>query len=127
MNKTISIYKKLAVILGVILLITVIRFGYKDIPLETLKEKYANPPSKFIPINGMDIHYRDEGIANDSLPIVLIHGTSASLHTCAKNLSFAPESTPTEREGAGSGDRDRDVQSPWSVVVPLGRFLPDGC
>jgi len=29
----------------------------------------------------MEVHYRDEGIANDSLPIVLLHGTGASLHT----------------------------------------------
>jgi pimeloyl-ACP methyl ester carboxylesterase len=29
----------------------------------------------------MDVHYRDEGDQNDSIPIVLIHGTAASLHT----------------------------------------------
>jgi len=81
MSKPIALIKKIILLIGVLLLVTIICFGYKDIPLDTLKEKYANPPSKFIPINGMDVHYRDEGIANDSLPIVLIHGTSASLHT----------------------------------------------
>jgi pimeloyl-ACP methyl ester carboxylesterase len=30
---------------------------------------------------GMDIHYRDEGNQNDSIPLVLVHGTSSSLHT----------------------------------------------
>jgi pimeloyl-ACP methyl ester carboxylesterase len=29
----------------------------------------------------MDVHFRDEGDATDSIPIVLIHGTAASLHT----------------------------------------------
>jgi pimeloyl-ACP methyl ester carboxylesterase len=29
----------------------------------------------------MNVHYRDEGNPNDSIPIVLIHGTGSSLHT----------------------------------------------
>lgn len=52
-----------------------------DIPLETLKEKYANSDSKFIEVDGMSVHYRVEGLAQDSLPLVLLHGTGASLHT----------------------------------------------
>ena len=56
-------------------------FGYKDIPLEELKQKYANQNSSFIAINGMDVHYRDEGNPSDSIPVVLIHGTGSSLHT----------------------------------------------
>jgi pimeloyl-ACP methyl ester carboxylesterase len=43
--------------------------------------KYTNNQSKFIEIEGMQVHYRDEGNALDSVPIVLIHGTSSSLHT----------------------------------------------
>ena len=56
-------------------------WGYQDIPLEELKTKYAPSPSTFISVNGMDVHFRDEGDATDSIPIVLIHGTAASLHT----------------------------------------------
>lgn len=56
-------------------------FGYRDKPLEELKAKYAPSPSTFISVNGMDVHFRDEGDAPDSIPIVLIHGTAASLHT----------------------------------------------
>ena len=52
-----------------------------DIPLETLKEKYANSDSKFIEVDGMSVHYRIEGLAQDSIPLVLLHGTGASLHT----------------------------------------------
>ena len=29
----------------------------------------------------MDVHYRDEGNPNDSIPLVLLHGTGSSLHT----------------------------------------------
>lgn len=52
-----------------------------DIPLDVLVKKYANSESKFISIDGMSVHYRDEGNASDSIPIVLLHGTGASLHT----------------------------------------------
>jgi pimeloyl-ACP methyl ester carboxylesterase len=52
-----------------------------DQPVEALKPRWAQPPSQFITIDGMQVHLRDEGPRNDPLPIVLIHGTSASLHT----------------------------------------------
>lgn len=49
-----------------------------DKTLEELAPKYAAAPSQFMEINGMKVHYRDEGAGT---PIVLIHGTGASLHT----------------------------------------------
>ncbi|WP_250884218.1 alpha/beta hydrolase [Glaciecola sp. XM2] len=52
-----------------------------DIPVEELTERWAQPPSQFIKIAGMNVHLRDEGPRDDPNPIVLIHGTSASLHT----------------------------------------------
>lgn len=68
-------------LLGVLVLGIAIFFGHRDLPLDELKAKYANPPSAFIQIDGLNVHYRDEGNSLDSLPIVLIHGTGASLHT----------------------------------------------
>ena len=56
-------------------------FGYNDIPIEELKAKYAQGSSQFIEIEGMQVHFRDEGNPQDSLPLVLIHGTGSSLHT----------------------------------------------
>lgn len=64
-----------------LLLLVIICFGYTDLELDLLKEKYAQPPSSFISIMDMNVHFRDEGNPQDSLPIVLIHGTGASLHT----------------------------------------------
>lgn len=52
-----------------------------DIPLAELEKKYATGASKFVEVNGQRVHYRDEGLPTDSIPIVLIHGTSASLLT----------------------------------------------
>ena len=52
-----------------------------DISVLELKKTYANQYSKFIEINGMNVHYRDEG---EGQAIVLLHGTGASLHTWDK-------------------------------------------
>ena len=52
-----------------------------DIPVAQLKAKYLKPNSAFVDIDGVSVHYIIEGRSDDSLPIVFIHGTSASLHT----------------------------------------------
>jgi pimeloyl-ACP methyl ester carboxylesterase len=52
-----------------------------DIPVDELKARWAQPPSTFIEVAGMQVHLRDEGPRTDPVPIVLLHGTSASLHT----------------------------------------------
>lgn len=52
-----------------------------DRPVDTLKLRWAPPPSQFIAVEGMQVHLRDEGPRDDPHPIVLLHGTSASLHT----------------------------------------------
>lgn len=52
-----------------------------DKPLDALVERWASPPSQFVTIGGMQVHLRDEGPRDDPHPIVLLHGTSDSLHT----------------------------------------------
>jgi pimeloyl-ACP methyl ester carboxylesterase len=64
-----------------LLALSALFFGYTDKPIAELKEKYATAPSAFLSIDGMEVHYRDEGNKADSLPLVLIHGTGSSLHT----------------------------------------------
>jgi pimeloyl-ACP methyl ester carboxylesterase len=49
---------------------------YQDIPAEQLEAKYAGPASRFINIEGVRIHYRDEG---KGPTVVLIHANFASL------------------------------------------------
>jgi len=53
-------------------------FYKADIPVARLKQDYANGYSRFIELDGMYVHYRIEGKGH---PLVLIHGTGASLHT----------------------------------------------
>jgi pimeloyl-ACP methyl ester carboxylesterase len=52
-----------------------------DRPVDTLKARWAPAPSAFITVEGLQVHVRDEGPRDDAEPIVLLHGTAASLHT----------------------------------------------
>ena len=66
---------------GVFIVLIISFFGYQNIPLDQLKIKYTDSSSSFVLVDGMDIHYKDQGNKKDSTPIVLIHGTGSSLHT----------------------------------------------
>lgn len=79
-----NLIKALKIVSGSVLLLIIgvmLFFGHRDIPSSELKAKYANAASSFVAVNGMDVHFRDEGDPTDSIPIVLIHGTGSSLHT----------------------------------------------
>ena len=71
-------------IFGVLLLLSALAIPLvraPDRPVETLVARWAPPPSEFLDLQGQLVHYRDEGPKTDPAPIVLLHGTSASLHT----------------------------------------------
>jgi pimeloyl-ACP methyl ester carboxylesterase len=52
-----------------------------DRPAKSLMPRWAPLPSRFVELGGMEVHYRDEGRHDDPSPLVLLHGTSSSLHT----------------------------------------------
>lgn len=72
--------KIIAGILGLLFLLLFI-ICERDRPVEELIPLYANQDSKFMPIWGMKVHYRDEGVQADSVPLILLHGMSSSLNT----------------------------------------------
>jgi len=76
-----TILKIVFFIIGLLTVVISFLFGYQDIPLEDLKAKYAKEPSSFIAVNGMQVHFRDEGKSKNSIPLVMLHGTGSSLHT----------------------------------------------
>jgi len=70
--------------LGLLLIVAVVTMAWlrtPDLPAEALVAAWAPAPSDFVAVRGQVVHLRDEGPRNDPLPIVLIHGTSSSLHT----------------------------------------------
>lgn len=52
-----------------------------DRSVEQLSARWAQSPSQFVNVLGMQVHIRDEGPRDDPYPVVLLHGTSDSLHT----------------------------------------------
>lgn len=81
MKLVIRIVGVLGVALGVFALAGVMATWAPDRPVARLSQRWALPPSQFVLVNGMQVHVRDEGPRSDPNPIVLLHGTSDSLHT----------------------------------------------
>ncbi|MDP3652215.1 MAG: alpha/beta hydrolase [Rhodoferax sp.] len=52
-----------------------------DRTVAQLSARWAQSPSQFVNVLGMQVHIRDEGPRDDPYPVVLLHGTSDSLHT----------------------------------------------
>jgi pimeloyl-ACP methyl ester carboxylesterase len=69
----------LALLLVLVALIAV--YWAPDRSVEELKARWAPLPSQFVAIEGMSVHLRDEGPRDDPSPLLLLHGTSSSLHT----------------------------------------------
>jgi pimeloyl-ACP methyl ester carboxylesterase len=68
-------------IVALMLVATVATNWAPDRPVSELTERWAQPPSMFVDVARLQAHVRDEGPRDDPMPIVLLHGTSDSLHT----------------------------------------------
>mgnify|MGYP005625719229 FL=1 len=86
-----KILNRKRLLIAIILLVVGYLSVTPDLPLDFLKNKYAAAPSKFMALNELRIHYRDEGTGD---AIVLVHGTGASLHTWN---AWAQEMSQTHR------------------------------
>jgi pimeloyl-ACP methyl ester carboxylesterase len=107
-------------IVGFMLLVLVL-LGYASVlaPDRTVAElspRWAPPPSRFVRVGALSVHVRDEGPREDTLPIVLLHGTSASLHTWD---GWAAAMTPTRRvirlDLPGFGLTGPDAQQDYTI------------
>ncbi|MFW2405667.1 MAG: alpha/beta fold hydrolase [Gammaproteobacteria bacterium] len=61
-----------ALIVGILIALWV----YRDIPAEELEAKYAGPESRFMNVDGVRIHYRDEG---EGPGVLLLHANFGNL------------------------------------------------
>ncbi|MES2818532.1 MAG: alpha/beta fold hydrolase [Pseudomonadota bacterium] len=83
-----TLFKRLARALATALIVLLLGAGVfialnwaPDLSREALQPRWAPSPSQFVTIDGLAVHLRDQGRRDDPLPLVLLHGTSASLHT----------------------------------------------
>ncbi len=81
MKKTLRFLGYTIVTILVFAAVAFVIYCQPDRSLADMKLLYANANSQFMPLMGMQVHYRDEGNSQDSFPLVLIHGTSSSLNT----------------------------------------------
>jgi pimeloyl-ACP methyl ester carboxylesterase len=112
----------------------VIAFQTPDIPVNRLKTIYGGKKSRYIPINGMSVHFRDEGPAVDSTPLVLLHGSGSSLHTWDSLVASMPDKRCIRLDLPGFGltgpnpTRDYSPGAAGEVLDSLLRFLQvDSC
>ena len=69
---------------GILLMLTALVVTLTHAPdrsVDSLVTRWAPPPSDFMYVKGQFVHFRDEGPKSEPTPLVLIHGTAASLHT----------------------------------------------
>lgn len=71
-------------LVGLLLMLTALAVSLSrapDRPVQSLVARWAPPPSDFIEFKGQIVHLRDVGPRGDPAPLLLLHGTGASLHT----------------------------------------------
>jgi pimeloyl-ACP methyl ester carboxylesterase len=62
-------------------LAAIFAFGFRtDISVDELKRRYTSEQSRFVELDGLNVHYRDQG-PRDAPVLLLLHGSAASLHT----------------------------------------------
>jgi len=81
MRQLARILSALTGLVALILVATIATSWAPDRPVSELEARWAQPPSMFVDVAGLRAHVRDEGPRDDPTPIVLLHGTSDSLHT----------------------------------------------
>ncbi len=81
MKKLPRLLARLLAALALLLLVGVVATWEPDRPVSALAARWAPPPSVFLDVAGMKVHLRDQGPRDDPSPVVLLHGTSSSLHT----------------------------------------------
>lgn len=66
---------------ALLLIVAVFWLFEEDLPAEEVDRRYSNEASDFLTTpSGARLHFRDEGNP-DGIPLLLVHGASASLHT----------------------------------------------
>ncbi|MEM8725298.1 MAG: alpha/beta hydrolase [Pseudomonadota bacterium] len=72
---------RIVLTLAAVLVVLFLIFRTPDTDAAEMRAKYGGEPSQFVEIgDGVTVHLRDEG-PRDGVPIILLHGSNADLHT----------------------------------------------
>ncbi len=97
---------------------------YRDIPASVLEAKWATAPSKFVVLDGLRVHYRDEGRGP---AVILLHANYANLYmwepwAAALKDKYRVIRFDLSGHGLTGPDATRDYSLERSVAT-LGRLL----
>ncbi|NMO16203.1 alpha/beta hydrolase [Pyxidicoccus fallax] len=93
-----------------------------DVPASELEARHATPPSRFLEVDGLRIHYRDQG---QGPALVLLHGSNASLFTWegwVRELSAHHRVITLDLPGHGLTGPDAKGRYSWT---DMARVLED--
>lgn len=95
----------------------------RNLPVEGLRAKYADAASGFATIDGMTVHYRDQG---QGPALVLLHGTGSSLHTWDGWAAALRDSFRVVRMGlpgfGHTGPNRTNAHAVWDYAAFLDAF-----
>jgi pimeloyl-ACP methyl ester carboxylesterase len=107
--------KRAAIVLGVLIAVLLALGFHADRGAPELESRYARPPSQFVDVDGLRVHYRDRG---SGPPLVLLHGSNSSLFTWE---GWAERLAPTHRvvtlDLPGHGLTGPDPQGRYSAAA----------
>jgi len=89
---------RLIVLLGMTL---VLAGCQTDLPLASLKAQYGAPPSRYLPMDGVEVHWRDEGLGSKPLEDSPTASPAAGVSTATNAAN--PASPTAARPGTPSG------------------------
>ncbi|MFN2100128.1 alpha/beta fold hydrolase [Altererythrobacter sp. MF3-039] len=76
-----KLFGRIVLGLAVFLVLSFLVLRQPDTDPDEMRAKYGQAPSGFVTMDdGLTVHFRDEG-PRDGLPIILLHGSNADLHT----------------------------------------------
>jgi pimeloyl-ACP methyl ester carboxylesterase len=126
----------IALVVIVVAVFAVAAWVYRDIPVETMVRKYGHPASKYVEIDGVRMHYVDEG---EGPPVLLLHAHYSSLrmwepwaqamkgtHRVVRVDLTSHGLTRPDPTGDYSVDRGVQLLEKFTAAVGLQRFALAG-
>jgi pimeloyl-ACP methyl ester carboxylesterase len=93
-----------------------------DLPLAGLKAQYGAPPSRYLPMDGVEVHWRDEGQGSKPLDDTPVASLTAGTPTAATGTNAA---APTANSGTPSMATGSTAAPPTNRELPIGATPDD--
>jgi len=123
---TVMLRRLAKIVLGLLVVLAVLlALGFRrDLPAAAVEARFATPPSQFVTVHGLRIHYRDRG---QGPVVVLLHGSNSSLFTWESwTATLAKDHRVVALDLPGHGLTGPDAKHRYSgagLAEVVGRFV----